>query len=399
MLITVGQIERKTQGRVVALFQHTLGYEYLGDWADRAGNANIEQELLRAWLTKQGVDASLITRALFELTKVAADASKSLYDRNKAVYELLRYGVRVKPEVGENTQTVWLIDWKNAENNHFALAEEVTVKGADAKASTKRPDIVLYINGIALAVLELKRSRTAVNQGIRQSLDNQKPEFIQPFFSTMLLVMAGNDTQGMRYGTIQTGEKYFLTWKEDSPVENLLDRHLQQVCSKRRLLELVHDYVAYDSGVKKLCRQNQYFGVRAAQDYLRRREGGIIWHTQGSGKSLTMVWLAKWIRENIQDSRVLIITDRTELDEQIEKVFTGVNEQIYRSQSGADLIAKLNQPAPWLLCSLVHKFGSREEDESANPDIKVFLEELPRVIFMCSSMSATVLSLASYTRR
>lgn len=373
---TVGQIERKTQERVVALFQHTLGYEYLGDWADRASNANIEQELLRIWLTKQGVDTTLITRALFELTKVAADAGKSLYDRNKAVYELLRYGVRVKPEVGENTQTVWLIDWKNAENNHFALAEEVTVKGADAKASSKRPDIVLYINGIALAVLELKRSRTAVNQGIRQNLDNQKPEFIQPFFSTMQLVMAGNDTQGMRYGTIQTGEKYFLTWKEDSPVENLLDRQLQQMCSKSRLLELIHDYVVYDSGVKKLCRQNQYFGVRAAQDYLRRREGGIIWHTQGSGKSLTMVWLAKWIRENIQDSRVLIITDRTELDEQIEKVFTGVNEQIYRSQSGADLIAKLNQPAPWLLCSLVHKFGSREEDDSDNPDIKGFLEEL-----------------------
>lgn len=373
---TVGQIERKTQDRVVTLFQHTLGYEYLGDWADRAGNANIEQELLRTWLTKQGVNAILITRALFELTKVAADASKSLYDRNKALYELLRYGVRVKPEVGENTQTVWLVDWKNAENNHFALAEEVTVKGIDAKAGTKRPDIVLYINGIALAVLELKRSRTAVNQGIRQNLDNQKLEFIQPFFSTMQLVMAGNDTQGMRYGTIQTGEKYFLTWKEDSPVENLLDRHLQQVCSKHRLLELVHDYVVYDSGVKKLCRQNQYFGVRAAQDHLRRREGGIIWHTQGSGKSLTMVWLAKWIRENVQDSRVLIITDRTELDEQIEKVFTGVNEQIYRSQSGADLIAKLNQPAPWLLCSLVHKFGSREEDESDNSDIKGFLEEL-----------------------
>lgn len=376
MQTAVGLIERKTQDRVAALFRHNLGYEYLGDWADRTGNANIEQDLLRDWLTKQGVAAALITRALFELTKVAADASKSLYDRNKAVYELLRYGVRVKPEVGENTQTVWLIDWKNAENNHFALAEEVTVLGADAKASTKRPDIVLYINGIALAVLELKRSRTAVNQGIRQNLDNQKPEFIQPFFSTMQLVMAGNDTQGMRYGTIQTGEKYFLTWKEDSPVENLLDRHLLQVCSKRRLLELMHDYVVYDGGVKKLCRQNQYFGVRAAQDHLRRREGGIIWHTQGSGKSLTMVWLAKWIRENVQDSRVLIITDRTELDEQIEKVFTGVNEQIYRSQSGGDLIAKLNQPAPWLLCSLVHKFGSCEENDSDSADIKGFLEEL-----------------------
>ena len=138
----VGQIERKTQDRVVTLFQDTLGYEYLGDWTDRTGNANIERELLRSWLTKQSVDATLITRALFELTKVAADASKSLYDRNKMVYELLRYGVRVKADVGENTQTVWLIDWKNAENNHFALAEEVTVLGAGAKASTKRPDIV-----------------------------------------------------------------------------------------------------------------------------------------------------------------------------------------------------------------------------------------------------------------
>jgi type I restriction enzyme, R subunit len=100
------------------------------------------------------------------------------------------------------------------------------------------------------------------------------------------------------------------------------------VCNKARLLELVHDYVVFDAGTKKLCRQNQYFGVKAAQDFLHRREGGIIWHTQGSGKSLTMVWLAKWIRENIEGARVQIVTDRTELDEQIEKVFRGVNEHI-----------------------------------------------------------------------
>ena len=100
------------------------------------------------------------------------------------------------------------------------------------------------------------------------------------------------------------------------------------MCNKARLLELVHDYVVFDAGTKKLCRQNQYFGVKAAQDFLHRREGGIIWHTQGSGKSLTMVWLAKWIRENIEWARVQIVTDRTELDEQIEKVFRGVNEHI-----------------------------------------------------------------------
>ncbi len=125
--------------------------------------------------------------------------------------------MKVKPDVGENTQTVWLIDWKHPEKNHFAIAEEVTVAGADARAHTKRPDVVLYVNGIALGVLELKRSTVSVAEGIRQNLDNQKKDFIQPFFTTMQLVMAGNDTEGLRYGTIETPEKYYLTWKEDEP--------------------------------------------------------------------------------------------------------------------------------------------------------------------------------------
>ena len=111
------------------------------------------------------------------------------------------------------------------------------------------------------------------------------------------------------------------------------------------------------AALKKTCRHNQYFGVKAAQDYVERQEGGIIWHTQGSGKSLTMVWLAKWIREHITDARVLLLTDRTELDEQIEKVFFGVNEKIYRTKSSRDLLDELNTKDKWLLCSLVHKFG------------------------------------------
>lgn len=197
---SVGQIEKRTQDRVVALFRDQLDYDYLGNWIDRAGNANIEQLLLRTWLLKQGVEEVLIGRALHALAKVETDTSKHLYDRNKAVYDLLRYGVKLKPDVGENNITVWLIDWKHPENNHFAVAEEVTVKGADAKASTKRPDVVLYVNGIALGVLELKRSTVSVAEGIRQNLDNQKKEFIQPFFSTLQWVMAGNDSEGLRYG-------------------------------------------------------------------------------------------------------------------------------------------------------------------------------------------------------
>jgi type I restriction enzyme, R subunit len=395
-MTTVGQKERETQKRIVKLFRDKLDYDYLGNWEERANNRNIDEEYLRPFLKKvQRYDDTLINRALFELNKVAGDQSRSLYDVNRSVYDLLRYGVKVKTDIGENSQTVWLIDWKHPERNHFAIAEEVTVLRHDAKAAgDKRPDIVLYVNGIALGVLELKRSTISVSEGIRQNLDNQKKLFIQHFFTTMQFVMAGNDTEGLRYGTIGTPEKYYLTWKESSAVENLLDRGLLQLCNKPRLLELIHDFIVFDAGEKKTCRHNQYFGVHAAHDHVKRREGGIIWHTQGSGKSLTMVWLAKWIREHVKDARVLIITDRTELDEQIEKVFKGISEDIYRTKSGADLIARLNDTKPWLLCSLIHKFGGKEEGDvegyvadlkkslprgfSPKGDIYVFVDECHR---------------------
>ena len=229
---------------------------------------------------------------------------------------------------------------------------------------SKRPDIVIYVNGIALAVLELKRSTISVSEGIRQNLTNQQKEFIQPFFTTVQLVMAGSQHEGLRYGSIETPEKYYLTWKEENVLPNetqtSLEQHLIQLFDKKRLLELIHDFIVYDAGRKKLCRHNQYFGVKAAQQRIHKREGGIIWHTQGSGKSLTMVWLAKWIRENMTDSRVLVITDRDELDEQIEKIFLGVNEEIYRCTSGRDLIEKLNQSNHPLICSLIHKFGNKK---------------------------------------
>ena len=376
----VGQRERATQDRVVNFFQQELGYDYLGDWQDRDNNLNIEPEYLRKWLLSRAVDPVLVEKAIRRLdTAAALGEGKKLYDVNKEVYRLLRYGIKEKTGAGEVKQTVWLIDWANPENNHFAIAEEVSVKGENLSPKTKRPDIVLYVNGIALGVIELKRSSVSFSEGVRQNLDNQKKDFIRNFFTTMQLVMAGNDSQGLRYGTIGTPEKYYLQWKEGShdAVENSLDRHLLQVCSKSRLLEIIHDYIVFDSGVKKTCRHNQYFGIQAAKKHIDRREGGIIWHTQGSGKSLTMVWLAKWIRENVKDARVLIITDRKELDEQIEKVFKGVDESIVRSKSGADLLADLNEPNPWLLCSLVHKFGRKGEksDELAAQD---YIDELKK---------------------
>lgn len=376
---TVGQIERATQNRVVKLFRETLGYDYFGDWHDRQGNRNVEADHLRAWLQGRYEEA-LAARAIADFQSVAGDQSRIAYDVNRSVYERLRYGVKVSTGVGEAYQTVHLIDWKNPEANHFAIAEEVTVAGADPTASGKRPDVVLYINGIAVGILELKRSTVSVSEGIRQNLDNQKTMFIRPFFSTIQLLMAGNDTEGLRYGTTETREKYYLKWKEaDEPSgipASALDRDLIHLCRKDRLLELLHDYIVFDAGTKKTCRHNQYFGVKAAQDHIRTRQGGIIWHTQGSGKSLTMVWLAKWIRENVPHSRVVIITDRTELDEQIEKVFKGVDEDIHRTKSGADLIARLNDTGPWLLGSLIHKFGGKDDEA----DVEGFLSEVRQAL-------------------
>jgi len=364
-----GQPELITQIRVIKLFKDQLGYTYRGNWHYRENNRNVEVEILASWLKKQGIQGSLIKKALRELDRASAlGEGKNLYDANKAVYEKLRYGVKVKEGAGKQNKTVWLIDWENPEKNDFSIAEEVSIRGENRK----RPDIVLYVNGIALGVIELKRAAVSVSEGIRQNLDNQKKTFIRSFFTTMQLVMAGNDTEGLRYGTIETHEKHFYQWKDhkqdqgqdnvqdkqSNPISNLLDRQLCMICEKRRFLEIIHDFIVFDAGTKKTCRHNQYFGVRAAQKHVQKREGGIIWHTQGSGKSLTMVWLAKWIREHVTDARVLVITDRTELDEQIEKVFKGVDEGIYRTKSGADLMGTLNKINPWLICSLVHKFGS-----------------------------------------
>jgi type I restriction enzyme, R subunit len=372
-LTEVGQLERKTQNRIVALFRDRLGYEYLGNWEDREQNSNVEEQYLRKYLIKAKYSETLVKKAIDELKKAASRSQTSLYDLNKEVYSLLRYGIKVRKGLGVNYETVKPIDWENPEDNDFAIAEEVTIKGN----RTKRPDIVLYVNGIALGVIELKRSIVSPSEGIRQNIGNQKEEFIRPFFATVQLLMAGNDTEGLRYGTTETTEEYYNVWKEPGlETENRLDRQLLQLSEKRRLLEIVHDFIVFDSGIKKTCRHNQYFGVKAAQEYVKRHDGGIIWHTQGSGKSLTMVWLAKWIREHVTDPRVLVLTDREELDEQIEQIFFGVDEKIYRATSCRDLVNQLNTKEKWLMCSLIHKFGRGNQKGEA--DIGTYLEDIKR---------------------
>lgn len=201
--MTVGDTERNIQNRIIKLFRDDLSYTYLGNWEYRSENSNIERDLLLEFLKKSN-DETLANKAINELEKAAGNQSKSLYEINKDAYSLLRYGVQTKEDVGANKQTVWLVNWEEPTKNDFYIAEEVTIRGQH----DKRPDIVLYVNGIAIAVLELKRSTISVSEGIRQNLDNQRDVFIRSFFSTVQLIMAGNDSEGLRYGVIQTPEKY-----------------------------------------------------------------------------------------------------------------------------------------------------------------------------------------------
>lgn len=357
----IGEPERPVQNRLLALFKEKLKYEYLGNYEYRTCNRNIESKLLFDYLmsTKKwsGDEAK---RAIAILEKEAYCTPQNMQEKNEKVYSLLRYGVNVSPDVGTKKITVNLIDWEHPDKNQFYIAEEVTINSSTPDSFTKRPDLVIYVNGIALAVMELKRSKVSVHDGIRQTIGNQQENFIRPFFSTVQLLFAGNDSQGLYYGVIDTPEKFWLRWKEpDASIPNELDRSVTQWFNKERLLEMIHDFLVFDAGVKKVCRPNQYFAVKAAQPRCEKKEGGVIWEAQGSGKSLIMVWLAEWIHENIDNSRVVIITDREELDEQISDGFKDTGETIARAKSGAGLIGMLNEEAPWLLCTLIHKFGKK----------------------------------------
>ena len=357
----IGEPERPVQNRLLALFKEKLKYEYLGNYEYRTCNRNIESKLLFDYLmsTKKwsGDEAK---RAITKLEKEAYCTPQNMQEKNEKVYSLLRYGVNVSPDVGTKKITVNLIDWEHPDKNQFYIAEEVTINSSTPDSFTKRPDLVIYVNGIALAVIELKRSKVSVHDGIRQTIGNQQENFIRPFFSTVQLLFAGNDSQGLYYGVIDTPEKFWLRWKEpDASIPNELDRSVTQWFNKERLLEMIHDFLVFDAGVKKVCRPNQYFAVKAAQPRCEKKEGGVIWEAQGSGKSLIMVWLAEWIHENIDNSRVVIITDREELDEQISDGFKDTGETIARAKSGAGLIGMLNEEAPWLLCTLIHKFGKK----------------------------------------
>ena len=392
MAVELPRTERATQDRVIGLFTGTdrpgtLGYRYLGDWS-RRDNRGVEESLLRTNLESRGYSQAHVSAALQELRKAVEVTGVDLYQANMRTYQLLRYGAKVSVAAGRAYETVHLIDWDHPEANEFGLAQEVTLTAGHER----RPDLVLYINGMAIAVIELKRSSVEVADGVRQLVTNQQPAFNMGFFATVQLVMAGSDAQGLRYGTTGTPEQFFVEWKvegqEAAPLVagSLLDRPLAHLCEKVRLLDVIRHCVIFDGGKKKVPRPHQYFAIKAAQKRLSQREGGVIWHTQGSGKSILMVLIAKWLLEYDPDARILIVTDRDELDKQIEGVMrnsgvTGKDEPSPRITTRSEFVEKLGASSPRLLCALVHKFNPANPDGSPPPicgRFYVFVDECHR---------------------
>ena len=364
-------IDRDTQNRIVELFIGKLGYTYLGNWEELENCSNIEERHLSHYLTRQGYNAIQISKAMYELKQVTNSFSDDLYQKNKKLYTLLRNGLSFKGDTITSNTTIKLIDWNNWSNNDFAIAQEVSIRGN----KHKRPDLVLYVNGIALGVLELKKGAEDISEGIRQCVTMQQGHFVESFFSSIQLIMAGNDHQGLRYGTIKTEEKSYLKWNEEPEVNEAadqleIDQHLIKLCNKERLLELVYGGIVFDAGKKKVAAPQHYFAMKAAKERIKNQEGGIIWHNQGN-KSGMMVSLAKWILENNDHARVIILTDNPELDKQLEALFNENGESIKRTPNSKKLLQQLHQPSPKLLCSLVQKLGKKSDDNEQD-----FIDEL-----------------------
>ena len=423
-----------------------LGFEYLPpDQAlaarqGKAGNVLLE-EVLREQLREinrihhKGRDYLFseenIQSAVQKLKNVKYDG---LLKTNEAIHELLTLGMALEQTVEGDTRSFNLryVDWGDWRNNRFHVAAEFSVERTRS-TETARPDIVLFVNGIPFAVIECKSPKVEVEQAISQSIRNQRDEYVPKLFIYTQIVL-GVNKNAARYATVGTPAKFWSLWKERQDKEAAMaqsihrtlpdetkdalfpgefatarrffdtleaegvreiteqDRAIYSLCRPERLLELVYKFTVFDGGIKKIARYQQYFAIQRILTHVKqrdtegRRRGGIVWHTQGSGKSLTMVMLARALAQepDIHNPRIVLVTDRKDLDKQLKETFAACDMAPQRARTGRDLLELVSDKKADLVTTLVHKFDKalnvkKYRDES--PDIFMLIDESHRTQF------------------
>ena len=419
-----------------------LGFEYLtpnealAARGGKAGNVLLE-EILRAQLKAQNriqhkgatwlFSEENIQSAIQRLKNVKYDG---LLKTNEAVYDLLTLGVALEQSIEGDLKSFTLnyVDWRNPANNVYHVTAEFSVERTRSY-DTARPDIVLFVNGIPFAVIECKSPKVEVEQAISQMIRNQRDEYIPRLFTYAQMVLGVNKNDA-RYATTGTPAKFWSKWKEevsDAVLQPLLekplpervkaslfdiafqelgvredpapyvvgrqvteqDRALYALCRPERLLDLAWQYTVFDGGVRKIARYQQYFAIREIVarvkqiDETGKRRGGIVWHTQGSGKSLTMVMLARALAldPEIKNPRIVLVTDRVDLDKQLGNTFAACGLSPDRAESGRHLVELVADHKAHIVTTLVHKFDKAlnfKKFTDDSPDIFVLVDETQR---------------------
>lgn len=395
-----------SQKPAIALLQ-SMGYTYISpkDCERQRGSRYhvLLKDILRGQLRKLNrysyagaeneFSAANIERAMEELDEPLTDG---LVRTSEKIYDALLLGKSYPETVGDGKSLSFnlkYIDWEHLENNLFHVTEEFAVDSLD-KQHNARPDIVLFINGIPFAVIECKAPHIPVEQAVEQMIRNQQADYIPQLFKYAQIVMATNKNT-VKYATVGTPKKFWSVWKEqdtaflDSGLAQFVadrvpteqDRNIISLFCRERLTELTRYFVLFDANVKKICRYQQYFAIReimktvAQQDSRGNRQGGVIWHTQGSGKSLTMVMLAKYILMVLADCnpRVVIVTDRKELDGQIAATFSHTRLNPARATSGRHLVELVTSGKADVVTTIINKFNTAERLAARNTSRDVFV--------------------------
>lgn len=402
-----------SQRPALALFE-AMGYTYISpaDCDKQRGSRYhvLLRDILRGQLRRLNryvyagaeneFSSANIERAMEDLNEPLTDG---LVRTSEKIYDALLLGKSYPETVGDGKMLSFnlrYIDWDNPQNNVFHVTEEFAVDSQDRQHNA-RPDIVLFINGIPFAVIECKAPHIPVEEAVGQMIRNQQAAYIPHLFKFAQLVVATNKN-AVKYATAGTPKKFWSVWKEQDdewlqtrlkalipdrmPTEQ--DRNIVSLFSRERVFELIRYFVLFDANVKKVCRYQQFFAVReimktiAESDEHGNRQSGVIWHTQGSGKSLTMVMLAKYILMELKDChpRVVIVTDRKELDAQIAATFAHTRLTPARATSGRHLVELVNSARADVITSIINKFNTVERQEVKNPsrDIFVLVDESHR---------------------